>query len=123
MAGGAQDEDFFLTSSHGGLLGVYEFHGAGGSGRRPWLCQHVPSIGTGADGPQAEERAKAADAHRIARVPCDEFLFFVFLAEALKKNTVCPVVKKRSRQISKCMFLFEQSYMYTQCFSILICCE
>ena len=63
---------------------------------------------TVADGPQAEERAIAADAHRIARVPCDEFLFFVFLAEALKKNTVCPVVKKRSRQISKCMFLFEQ---------------
>jgi hypothetical protein len=31
------------------------------------------------DGPQAEERAIAADAHRIARVPCDEFLFFVFL--------------------------------------------
>ena len=29
-------------------------------------------------------------------VPCDDFLFFVFLAEALKKNTVCPVVKKRS---------------------------
>jgi hypothetical protein len=65
----------------------------------------------GADGPQAEERAKAADAHRIAWVPCDEFLFFVFLIEALKKNTVCPVVKTRSRQISKCMFLFEQSYM------------
>jgi len=86
---------------------VYKFHGAGGSGRRPWLCQHAPSIGTGADGhgPQAEERAKAADAHRIARVPCDEFLFFVFLAEALKNNTVCPVVKKRSRQIAKCGFL------------------
>ena len=63
---------------------------------------------TVADGPQAEERAIAADAHRIARVPCDEFLFFVFLAEALKKNTVCPVVKKKSRQILKCMFLFEQ---------------
>jgi hypothetical protein len=38
-------------------------------------------------------------------------LFFVFLVEALKKNTVRPVVKKRSRQISKCMFLFEQSYV------------
>jgi hypothetical protein len=38
-------------------------------------------------------------------------LFFVFLAEALKKNTVCPVVKKRSRQISKCTFKFEQSYL------------
>jgi hypothetical protein len=35
---------------------------------------------------QSEERAKAADAHRIARVPCDKFLFFVFLAEALKKK-------------------------------------
>ena len=41
---------------------------------------------TGEDGPQAEERAIAADAHRIAPVPCDEFLFFVFLAEALKKK-------------------------------------
>jgi hypothetical protein len=87
-----------------------DFHGAGGRGRRPWLCEHAPLSGTGVDGPQAEERAIAADAHRIARVPCDEFLFFVFLAEALKKNTVCPVVKKRSRQIAKCMFLFEQSY-------------
>ena len=86
-----------------------DFHGAGGRGCRPWPCQRVPSSRTGADGPQAEERAIAADAHRIARVPCDEFLFFVFLAEALKKNTVCPVVKKRSRQIAKCMFLFEQS--------------
>jgi hypothetical protein len=65
----------------------------------------------GVDGPQAEERAKAADAHRIARVPCDEFLFFVFLAEALKNNTVCPVVKKRSRQIALCGFLFDQSYL------------
>jgi hypothetical protein len=40
----------------------------------------------GADGPQAEERAIAADAHRIAQVLCDEFLFFVLLAEALKKK-------------------------------------
>ena len=67
-------------------LGVYEFHGAGGSGRRPWLCQHAPSIGTDADSPQAEERAKAADAHRMARVLCDEYLFFVFLTEAMKKT-------------------------------------
>ena len=29
------------------------------------------------------------------------FCFFVFLAEALKKNTVCQVVKKRSHQIAK----------------------
>jgi hypothetical protein len=36
---------------------------------------------------------------------------FFFLAKALKKNTVCPVVKKRSRQIAFCRFLFEQSYV------------
>jgi len=86
MAGGAQDEDFFLTGSHGGLLGVYKFHGAGGGGRRQWLCQHAPLSKTVADGPQAEERAIAANADRIARVLCDEFLFFVFLTEALKKT-------------------------------------
>ena len=99
MAGGAQDDDFFLTSSHGGLLGYTpppaRFHGAGGRGRCPWLCKHASLSRTGAEGPQAEERAIAADGHRIARVPCDEFLFYVFLAEALKKNTVCPVVKKK----------------------------
>jgi hypothetical protein len=39
----------------------------------------------GADCPQAEARAIAADAHRITRVPCDDFVF-VFLAEALKKT-------------------------------------
>jgi hypothetical protein len=88
-----------------------DFHGAGGKGRRPWLCKHAPSSRMGADGAQAEERAIVADAHRIAWVPFDEFLFFVFLAEALKKITVCPVVKKRSRQISNCGFLFEQSYL------------
>jgi hypothetical protein len=68
----------------------------------------------GADGPQAEERAIAADAHRIAWVPCDKFLFFVFLAEALKKITVYPVEKKRSHQISNCGILFEQSYVSVQ---------
>jgi hypothetical protein len=90
-----------------------DFDGAVRRWRHSRPYQHAPSIGTGVDGPQAEERAKAADAHRIAPVPCDEFLFFVFLAEALKKNTVCPVVKKRSRQISNCGFLFEQSYIRT----------
>jgi hypothetical protein len=60
------------------------------------MALYAPSSRTGAGGPQAEERAIAADAHRIAWVPCDEFLFFVFLAEALKKIMVCPVVKKRS---------------------------
>ena len=89
-----------------------DFHGAGGRGRRPWPCQRAPSSRTSADGPQAEERAIAADAHRIARVPCDEFNFFVLLPEALKKNTVCPVEKKRSRQISKCTFLFDQSKLF-----------
>ena len=68
MAGGAQDEDFCLTSSHGGLLGYtpppLDCHGAGGRGRLPWLCKHASSSKTGVDGPQAEERAIAADAHR-----------------------------------------------------------
>ncbi len=63
-----------------------DFDGAGRRRRHPRPYQCAPSIGTDADGPQAEERAKAADAHRIARVPCDEFLFFVFLAKALKKT-------------------------------------
>ena len=36
----------------------------------------------------------AADAHRIAPVPCDEKGFFIFLAKALNKNMVCPVVIK-----------------------------
>ena len=83
-----------------------DFHGAGGRGRCPWLCKHAPLSRTGAEGPQAEERAIAADGHRIVPVLCDEFLFYVFLAEALKKNTVRPVVKKRSHQIiAKCMLI------------------
>jgi hypothetical protein len=55
-----------------------DFHGAGGRGRRPWLCKHAPSSRTGADGPQAEERAIAADAHRIARVRVTNFCFLFF---------------------------------------------
>ena len=90
-----------------------DFRDIGGRGRRPWPCQPAPSSRTATDGPQAEEKDIAADAHRIAWVPCDEFFVFVFLAEALKKNTICPVVKKRSRQIAKCGFLFEQSYFET----------
>jgi hypothetical protein len=39
----------------GGLLGytppLLDFHGAGGRGRLPWPCQHVPLSGTGVDGP------------------------------------------------------------------------
>ena len=72
----------------------FDFHGAGGRGRRPWCCQRAPSSRTGADGPQAEEYTMAADAHRIAPVPCDEKGYFVFLDKALKKNMVCPVVIK-----------------------------
>ncbi len=84
MAGGAQDDNFFLTSVIHHL--PLDFLGAGGRGHRPWLCKHAPLSRMGKDGPQAEERAIAADAHRIARVPCDEFLFFVCLAKALKKT-------------------------------------
>ena len=36
----------------------------------------------------------AADAHRIAPVPCDEKGYFVFLDKAPEKNMVCPVVIK-----------------------------
>jgi hypothetical protein len=90
---------------------LLDFDGAIRVRRHSRPYQRAPLIGTGVDGPQAEERAKAADAHRIAPVPSDEFLFFVFLAKALKKNTVCLVVKKRSRQISNCRFLFEQSFL------------
>jgi hypothetical protein len=45
------------------------------------------------------------------RVPCDGFLFFVFLAEALKKKHGLSSCKKRSRQIALRGFLFDQSYM------------
>jgi hypothetical protein len=38
----------------------------------------VPSSRTGTDGPQAEERAIAADAHHLARVQCDEFFRVVY---------------------------------------------
>ena len=55
-----------------------DFNGAGHRLRHPRPYQRAPLIGTGADGPQAEERAKAADAHRIALVPCDDFLFLFF---------------------------------------------
>ena len=93
MVGGAQDDYFFLTSSHVVDCWVIhhpplDFHGACGRGRRPWLCKHAPWSRTGADGPQAEERAMAADAHRIARVLCDEFLFFVFLRGSEEKTNL-----------------------------------
>jgi hypothetical protein len=63
-----------------------DFHGAGGRGHHPWRCQKAPLSRMGVDGPQAEENTIAADAHRIALVPCDKKEFFVFLAEALKKT-------------------------------------
>jgi hypothetical protein len=72
-----------------------DFDGAGCRRRHPRPYQCAPSIGTGTDGPQAEERAKAADAHRISQVLCDEFLFFVFLAEALKKKHGLSGCKKK----------------------------
>ncbi len=74
---------------------LLDFDGAICRRRHSQSYQRAPSIGTGADGPQAEERAKAADAHRIARVLCDEFLFFCFSPRGSEKNTVCQVVKKR----------------------------
>ena len=73
---------------------LLDFHGAGGRGHRPWRCQGAPLSRTGADGPYAEEYTMADDAHRITPVPCDKKGFFVFLAKALKKTTVCPVVRK-----------------------------
>ena len=109
MAGGAQDEDLFLTSSHGGLFGIYEFHGAGGSGHCPWLCQHVHRL----------KRVRMA--HRKKKEPKPlmpiispgfDFLFFVFLAEALKKKPDLSSCKKKvPPNIAKCGFLFEQSYL------------
>ena len=70
-----------------------DFHGASGRGCCPWLCKHAPLSRSGADGPHAEKRAIAAD-DRIARVPCDKFLFFVFLTEALKKTRSVRLKKK-----------------------------
>jgi hypothetical protein len=68
------------------------------------LSQRTCSSRTGADGPQAEERAMAADAHHIARVPCDEFLFLVFLAEALKKTRSVRLWKKGPVKFSNICF-------------------
>ncbi len=97
-----------------------DFHGAGGRGRRPWRCQRALSSRTVADAPQAEEYAMAADAHRIAPVPCDKKGFFIFLAKALKKNTVCPVVRQSPAKF--CTFDFylislicEKSHLIQQC--------
>ena len=91
-----------------------DFHGAGGRGRHPWLCKHAPMSRTGVDGPQAEERAIA---HCIARVPCDEFWFFVFLVEALKKKHGLSGCKKKGPAKSRTVgfSLFEQSVLCVFC--------
>ena len=81
-----------------------DFHGASSRGCCPWLCQCTHSSGTGMGGPQAEERAMVADAHPIARVLCDEFLFFVFLAEALKKTRSVRLWKKGPAKFSNVCF-------------------
>ncbi len=84
MAGGAQDDDIFLTSSQWWIVGLYTtphsifMAPAVGDVAQSWLCKHAPSSRTGADGPQAEERAIAADAHRIARVRVTNFCFLFF---------------------------------------------
>ena len=53
----------------------------------------------GCSDPQVEENTIAADAHRIAPVPCDKKEFFIFLAEALKKKHGLSGCKKKARQI------------------------
>jgi hypothetical protein len=59
----------------------------------------------------------ATDAHCIAPVPCDEKGFFVFLTKALKKNTVCPVVRKSPAKF--CTFDFYSiSLMFSSVFFI-----
>ena len=83
-----------VVTRGGGMPPPLNFHGASGRGGCPWLCQRARSSGMGADSPQAEERAIAADAHCIARAPCEECLFFVFLAEALKKRGLSGCKKK-----------------------------
>ncbi len=65
-----------------------DFHGAGNRGRHPYLYKHAPSSRT------------SVSLMPIVSLLCDEFLFFVFLAEDLKKNMVCPVVKKSKLWVS-----------------------
>jgi hypothetical protein len=105
IAGGAQDEYFFLQVAKADCWIIHHpplnFYGAWRVGGVTHGSVNMRPRATSADGPQAEERATAADAHRIARVPCEEFLFFVFLVEALKNNKSC--------QIANCVFLIEQS--------------
>jgi hypothetical protein len=55
MAGGAQDDDFFLTSSKWWIVGSYTiprsiFMAPAGRGHRPLPCQRGPSSGTAAEG-------------------------------------------------------------------------
>jgi hypothetical protein len=61
--------------------------------------------------PQAENWAITAAPHRFPGFPCGEFLFSDFRRQGSEKKKVCPVVKKKSRQIPKRLFLFKQSYI------------
>ncbi len=47
----------------------------------------------------------------LPRFHVTNFCFLFFSPMLWKKNTVCLVVNKRSRQILNCGFLFKQSYM------------
>ncbi len=58
----------------------------------------------------------AADAHCIAPVPCDEKGYFVFLAKALKKNMVCPVVIKSPAKF--CTLHFYSNSLISKSFEI-----
>jgi hypothetical protein len=91
-------------------LPPHDFHGAGGRG----VTHGSVNVLTLA------ERARTAHGQKKEPWPLTPIVLpgfrvtnfvFVFLAEALKKNKVCPVVEKRSRQIPKRLFLFKQSYL------------
>jgi hypothetical protein len=60
------------------------------------------------------ERARTAHRQKKEPKPLTPIVTLVFLAEALKKNTVCPVVKKRSRQIAKCGFVSIRTVLLSQ---------
>ncbi len=53
--------------------------------------------------------AIAADAHRIAQVPCDEFFVLFFSLRPEKKHGLSGCKKKVLPNLD-CTFLFEQSY-------------
>jgi hypothetical protein len=92
-----------------------DFHGAGGRGRLPWLCKHAPMSRTGTDGPQAEEITIAADAHRIARVPCDEFLLFCFSRRGSEKKHGLSGCKKKVPPIICSAFVVYLTLRFSPC--------